>query len=62
MAVQADRVVVEAKPFTFYLLEKHKTALKELAEEREVADRQPSMSQLISEALDKFLRELGKID
>ncbi|MBW7995348.1 MAG: hypothetical protein FVQ81_02010 [Candidatus Glassbacteria bacterium] len=62
MPAQADRVSTEASSFTFYLFEKHKAALKQLAKEREVAGRQPSVSQLISEALDGFLRELGKID
>jgi len=61
MPAQADRVVTGARSFSFYLHDKHKAALKEIAKEREVAERQPSVSLLITEALDKFLRELGKI-
>ena len=45
-----------------YMNPDHVRFLKQLADQREAAGRKPSISQLVTEAVDKYLRDLGILE
>ena len=50
------------KSRSVYMNPKHEQLLKQVADHRETAGRKPSISQLVAEAVDKYLRDLGILE
>jgi len=59
---EVDKVNKKQKSTSIYMNAEHVRFLKKLADQREKAGRKPSISQLVAEAVDKYLRDLGIIE
>lgn len=57
-----DRVNERHHSTSVYMNTEHVRFLKRLADQREKAGRKPSISQLVAEAVDKYLRDLGILE
>jgi len=59
---EVDKVIKKQKSTSIYMSAEHVRFLKQLADQREKAGRKPSISQLVAEAVDKYLRDIGILE
>ena len=59
---KTDTVNEKHHSTSVYMNSEHVQILKQLAEQREAAGRKPSISQLVAEAVEKYLRDLGLLE
>ena len=59
MTAAIERINNESRSTSVYMNDEHLDGLKALADKREVAGRKPSISQLVAEAVDEFLKAKG---